>query len=63
MKDKEEKKNEELQQLESEFVAVDIQCNYLEQTSLSLVSKLAEYTKKVEEKNQMVFLTKGNALK
>ena len=60
---KDKKKNVELQQLESEFVSLDTQCNYLVETISCPFSKFVEYTKNVEEKNQIVPLIEVNALK
>ena len=61
--EKKEKKNEELQQLENEVMTLNTQCENLNETIQCLTSQYHALMTKAEERNDMLCVVQGNALK
>ena len=62
-KEKNEKQNEELVQVENEMKSLTNECNHLEEAVKSLTEEFEKNMLKAEEKNNMMFVISGNALK
>ena len=61
--EKKEKKNEELQQLENEVMTLNTQCENLNETIQCLTSQYHASMTKVGERDDMLCVVQGNALK